>query len=193
MEDGENQPLVVEERFVYGEVHQGRKAEARAILDAYRWGRICESVQAHYNRRLHDAKKKPAKFTCGENLLAPHLGKELTLLFWAVENIDPTDLKNALDNWLGLVPEERWWLYTVVKASGPGPQLATEAQGWRKAIGIAFAESPAPPPADARATTPDYDGPVTGERPAPERPSRRRGKPKELPQPVDPGSLFEDL
>ena len=45
------------------------------------------------------------------------------------------------------MPEERWWLYSTVKSSGAGPEEGRD-RGWRKAIRIAFAENPAPPPAE---------------------------------------------
>jgi hypothetical protein len=76
-----------------------------------------------------------------ESLLAPHLGKELTLLFWAVEDADPTLLPAMLANWVGLAPEERWWLYTTINATSGHPEHGQD-RGWRKAIKIAFAENP---------------------------------------------------
>ena len=139
--------VLMEERFTYGEVADNRIPEARASIDAYTWGRIAADVQGHFNRRLKDAGKETGVFRPGETFLAPYLGKELTVLLWALDGVDPTDLPNALANWLGFVPEERWWLYTTVKASGAGPD--DRDRGWRKAIRWAFAENPAPPPADA--------------------------------------------
>jgi hypothetical protein len=144
---GEPETVLIEERYTYGEADQQRCPEPRARVDGYIWGRIAETVQSQFNRRLKDAGRKPSKFSPGENLLAPYLGKELTLLLWALEGIDPTDLPNAVANWLGFAPEERWWLYTTVKTSGATPDT-TISRGWRKAICIAFAEAPAPPPAE---------------------------------------------
>jgi len=146
--EGTADPVLIEERFTYGDVADNRVPEARARIDSYTWGRIAAEVQGHFNRRLKDAGKGTSAFRLGENLLAPYLGKELTVLLWALDGVDPTDLPNALANWLGFVPEERWWLYTTVKASGAGPD--DRDRGWRKAIRWAFAENPAPPPADAR-------------------------------------------
>ncbi len=145
--EGEDGPAVLEERFGYGETADVQRAEPRARVDAYTWGRLVEGVQAHFNRRLSDARRRAGVFQHGENFFAPHLGKELALLFWASDGLDPTDLPNALANWQGFAPEERWWLYTTVKASGAGPDEGRD-RGWRKAIRIAFAESPAPPRSD---------------------------------------------
>ncbi len=148
VEDGE---VRIEERFTVDEEALTQfTPQVRAILDSYRWGRISEVVQRHFNRRLQDAKRKTAKFGKGEHVLAPHLGKELTLLAWATEGVDSTDFPNAIANWLGLAPEERWWLYLMVKASSNEIEPIENARGWRRAIRIAFCESPAPPPADPR-------------------------------------------
>lgn len=140
-------PVLLEERFGYGEAPDAPRAEPRARVDDYTWGRLAERVQAHFNRRLKDAGRRTGRFEPGENCLAPFLGKELALLLWACDGLDPTDLPNALANWQGFAPEERWWLYTTVKASGGGPEEGRD-RGWRKAIRIAFAESPALPPSD---------------------------------------------
>lgn len=139
--------ILIEERYTYGEPEEQRYPEARAQVNSYTWGRIADTVQAQFNRRLKDAGRKTSKFCPGENLLAPYLGKELTLLLWALAGIDATDLPNALANWLGFAPEERWWLYTTVKTSGAEPETVL-LRGWRKAICIAFAEAPAPPPSE---------------------------------------------
>jgi hypothetical protein len=61
-------------------------------------------------------------------------GKELLVLLWAVEAIDvkPEDIAVATRNWLGLKPEERWWLYTMTAAAtGLAHQTG---MGWRGAL-----------------------------------------------------------
>lgn len=45
------------------------------------------------------------------------LGKELTILAWALEDAGPELAITAVHNWLGLAPEERWWLYTMTNAA----------------------------------------------------------------------------
>ena len=124
---GEVEAAYIEERYTYGEAQEQRGPEPRARVDGYTWERIAETAQAQFNRRLKDTGRKTSKFTPGENLLAPYLGKELTLLFWALAEVDATDLPNALANWQGFAPEERWWLYTTVKTSGAGPETETGA------------------------------------------------------------------
>ena len=68
------------------------------------------------------------------------LGKELTLLAWALEDADPELSVAAVHNWLGLVPEERWWLYTMTVATTG--QAMQKGIGWRKALRFALADNP---------------------------------------------------
>ena len=165
--------VVVEERFTWGEAagddddqEVAPEATAKAILDAYRWARIAPTVAETFNARLRAAGLSTAIWTA-ESLLAPHLGKELTLLFWAVEDADPTLLPAMLANWVGLAPEERWWLYTTVNATSGHPEHGRD-RGWRKAIKIAFAENPVAPATPSALLT---DTPASAVH---KRPSRRR-------------------
>jgi Protein of unknown function (DUF3780) len=140
--------VVIEERFGYqdderddaGQTPRGRAV--KVVIDAYRWSRIAGTVRAQFNRRLRLEGLPNARWLAGEVTLAPHFGKELTLLAWAVEDADPTLIPNMIANWLGLEPEERWWLYSTVNATSGHPEHGKD-RGWRKAIKIAFAENPA--------------------------------------------------
>ena len=67
------------------------------------------------------------------------LGKELILLLWAIEDSDPSLIKMALANWLGLSPEERWWLFTMANAS---TGYYNNKRGWRIAIRYALTDNP---------------------------------------------------
>ena len=68
------------------------------------------------------------------------LGKELLVLAWAVEKAGESQVPNAVRNWIGLKPEERWWLFTATAAATGLPQDADI--GWRKALRFAFTENP---------------------------------------------------
>lgn len=46
-----------------------------------------------------------------------------------------------MHNWLGLVPEERWWLYTMTNAA-TGHAIKGRNKGWRKAVRFALTENP---------------------------------------------------
>ena len=146
-----------------------RRPILKATLDAYRWSRVAEPARSEFNRRLTAEGGRAARWRPEETLLAPHLGKELTLLFWVVEDADPTVIPNMVANWIGLAPEERWWLYTTVNATAGHPEHGRE-RGWRKAVKIALAENP------AAAATPggwltrvDADSPEAPRRPRPNR------------------------
>jgi hypothetical protein len=147
IEEGDDARVTIEERFACEDTADARPAQRKVTLDAYRWSRIADQARGQFNRRLRDANLPAGKWKSpGETLLAPHLGKELTLLAWAVEESDPTLIPNMVANWLGLAPEERWWLYTTINATAGHPEHGRE-RGWRKAIKVAFAENPsgAPP------------------------------------------------
>jgi hypothetical protein len=61
-------------------------------------------------------------------------GKELLVLLWAIEQSDvsPEEIAVGIRNWLGLKPEERWWLYTMTAAAtGLAHQTG---MGWRDAL-----------------------------------------------------------
>src|SRR5699024_1442973 len=68
------------------------------------------------------------------------LGKELTLLAWAIEEADPALIPTAIRNWLGLAPEERWWLFTMTNAA-TGHALTGRGKGWRQAVRFALTEN----------------------------------------------------
>jgi hypothetical protein len=112
----------------------------RCRLDRNRWLKIVDALEEEFNRRLRAAHMKANHFKPGDNPIARLLGKELVLLAWAVEDADPSLCANAVQNWRGLAPEERWWLYTMTAA-----QTAHHTKhnvGWRKAVRYALTENP---------------------------------------------------
>ena len=70
-------------------------------------------------------------------------GKEMVLLAWAIEDCDPSVIPTAIKNWLGLSPEERWWLFTMTNAATGGLK---DKRGWRKAVRYALTENPVEEP-----------------------------------------------
>lgn len=143
--------VTVTERFVWPAGDNGtaeRPPANKAMLDSDRWQRIAGVAAEVFNRRLAQAHLRRVGWRPeGDTLLAPYFGKELTLLFWVVEDADLTVIPNMVANWVELAPEERWWLYTTVNATSRYAEHGKD-RGWRKAIKIAFAENPAssPPP-----------------------------------------------
>jgi hypothetical protein len=142
-------PVTIEERFAWnGEAEaiadDAKRPIVKAYLDRYRWGRIAEVVRGQFNKKIRsDGHRSVSWKTDQPNILPPHFGKELTLLAWAVEDMEESLIPNIIANWTGLEPEERWWLYTTVNATFTRAEVGKD-RGWRKAIKIAFSENPVP-------------------------------------------------
>lgn len=117
-------------------------ANLRVRLNLDRWSRIADAVEDEFNRRLRLAGMRPGRWKTGPNPVARLLGKELVLLAWAVENADPELVGVAVQNWRGLAPEERWWLYTMTAAQ---TGHHSKQIGWRKAVRYALTENPTAP------------------------------------------------
>ena len=115
-------------------------ANLRCKLDRNRWLKIVDALEEEFNQRLRIARMKPTHFKSGDNPVARLLGKELLLLTWATEDADPSLIPNAIQNWRGLVPEERWWLYTMTAAQTA--HYSKHNIGWRRAIRYALTENP---------------------------------------------------
>lgn len=98
------------------------------------WDAVAGEVRAEFNRRLRADNKPVGRWGAEETTVQRLLGKELLVLLWAVEGPDvkPEELGAAIRNWLGLKPEERWWLYTMT-AAGTGLAHQT-GLGWRGAL-----------------------------------------------------------
>jgi len=115
--------------------------QIRVILQRVKWDAIADVIRAHFNQRLKKQGLSSGSWRAGPNLISREFGKELVLLAWAVEDADPALIPTALINWSGLVPEERWWLYTQT-AAATGHGINDRRRGWRKAIRFALTENP---------------------------------------------------
>jgi hypothetical protein len=125
-------------------VHLGVEREdgqVRCRLARAKWNEIAETLRAEFNVRLRKGGHKPGKWKSGYNAVSRILGKELTLLAWAIEDADPALVGTAVANWQGLQPEERWWLYTMT-AAATGNCVTGRNRGWRKAVRYALTENP---------------------------------------------------
>jgi hypothetical protein len=129
---------------VAASVHLGlerQDGQVRCRLPRGKWNEIAEVIRAEFNVRLKKEGRRPGKWRAGYNAVSRPLGKELTLLAWAVEDADPALIPTAIANWQGLQPEERWWLYTMT-AAATGHCQAGRGRGWRKAVRFALTENP---------------------------------------------------
>jgi len=104
------------------------------------WSQIAEDVKREFNQRLRAKKMTTSRWTIGTNKVERLLGKELLVLAWSVEGVQPETVPNAVRNWIGLRPEERWWLYTITAAATG--RLEDAEIGWRKALRFALTENP---------------------------------------------------
>jgi hypothetical protein len=127
--------------------------QIRVLLQRPKWDAIADEVRAVFNLRLKKLGKKSGAWRAGQNLVRRDLGKELVLLAWAIEEADPALTPTALANWNGLVPEERWWLYTQT-AAATGHGISGRGRGWRKAVRYALTENPVSTGADS--VVPEY-------------------------------------
>lgn len=127
--------------------------QIRVLLARMKWDAIADEVRAQFNLRLKKMGKKSGSWRVGPNLVRRELGKELVLLAWAIEEADTALIPAALANWNGLVPEERWWLYTQT-AAATGHGINDRGRGWRKAVRYALTENPVQ--GSAEAVVPEY-------------------------------------
>ena len=116
-------------------------AKLRVALPRPKWTAIADEARVEFNRRLKKQGHPTSRWKRGDNPLTRLLGKELTLLAWAIEDADPALVPTAVKNWLGLAPEERWWLFTMTNAA-TGHALHGRNKGWRKAVRFALTENP---------------------------------------------------
>lgn len=112
----------------------------KAAIPRAIWDAIADLIKAEWNMRLTKYKQKTGRWSKSTTLLDRCLGKELTLLAWALEDAAPDAVEDIFRNWKGLAPEERWWLFTTTNATSNLPTFGKD-RGWRKAIRIAFSEN----------------------------------------------------
>ena len=108
-------------------------------ISYYKWSKMVQEVVSEFNMRLKEKKKPIGRFVIGGTPVDKLLGKELMVLLWGIENNDPSGIPTAIRNWKGLLPEERWWLYTMTNASTGG---INDRKGWRTALRYALCENP---------------------------------------------------
>ncbi len=131
----------VYERFHWDEEEQLIKKQdiLKLRVPRHKWAKIADDVTKEFNSRLKAEKKGTYKFKVGGNPVEKLYGKEMMVLLWGIENNDPSGIPTAIRNWLGLQPEERWWLYTMTNASTGG---INDRKGWRTALRYALCENP---------------------------------------------------
>lgn len=139
---GNVEEIEIEENFG---IHASSDEEARLLrcrLPRRAWNGIREEAKRILNERLKEKDLKPGRWNVGINKVERLLGRELCVLAWAVEAAKPEDYPAACAAWASLKPEEKWWLFRMCDAATGS---AAEADiGWRKALRVAFTETPGP-------------------------------------------------
>ena len=111
----------------------------KAVISQAKWSKIKPVLAQEFNSRLKIKKYSSGKWNASKTPVHRLLGKEMLILVWAVTDCDPSVIDTAVKNWLGLRPEERWWLYTMTNATSGSPD---DNFGWRKALRYALTENP---------------------------------------------------
>lgn len=137
-----NEMVQIYERFNWtaGEEQIIEKSDVLKLeISKHKWNKISQDVSTEFNARLKKEKLKVGRFTVGGNPIERLFGKELMVLLWGIEDSDPSVIPTAIRNWKGLMPEERWWLYTMTNAS---TGYIKDKKGWRIALRYALCENP---------------------------------------------------
>jgi hypothetical protein len=137
-----NKKITVYERFNWDkekQISDMSERDKKIILNKTKWNRVKNIIQKEFNRRLREDNLNTGDFN---DYLVPVerlFGKELVLLLWAIEDAEVAMIDLAIKNWLGLAPEERWWLFTMTNAS---TGHYSDKRGWRVALRYALTENP---------------------------------------------------
>ena len=138
--DGEEAPTPKssEEKSTNGQILR-KSDNLRMEVSRHKWKLISKDLTAEFNSRLKEQKKPTGRFVTGGTPVERLFGKEMMVLLWGIEDCDPSNIPTAIKNWKGLMPEERWWLYTMTNASTGGLK---DRRGWRAALRYALCENP---------------------------------------------------
>lgn len=134
-------PVVITEQFgLAGGTNGMPDSIERCRLSQDVWNAVRKELERVLNDRLKEKKLATSRWKSGQNQVERLLGRELCVLLWAIEAASKETIPNAVRNWSGLKPEERWWLFAMA-ASMTGTSLDVDV-GWRKALRVALTENP---------------------------------------------------
>ncbi len=131
--------IEIYERFLWEDKQVINKNDILKVkLHQKKWDLIKQTLKEEFNNRLKKENYKVSGWR-EETVVERLLGKEMILLCWAIEDVEMQSIEYAIKNWLGLSPEERWWLFTMTNAATGS---FDDRRGWRKAIRYALTENP---------------------------------------------------
>lgn len=132
-------PVLITENYGIESI-SGEGLVDRCELSWHTWTAVAEEVRVEFNKRLKEKRLQTSRWKVGENKVERLLGKELLVLAWGVEQADLATIPQAMKNWQGLRPEERWWLCTMTAAATGDTHEA--GMGWRAALQHILTENP---------------------------------------------------
>jgi len=136
-------PVQIYERYSWTEGDEQQLNDSdvlRLEISKHKWGEVKLALTTEFNARLKKDGLKIGKFAVSGGTPVERLfGKEMMVLLWGIENADPSAISTAIRNWKGLLPEERWWLYTMTNAATGN---IGDKKGWRTALRYALCENP---------------------------------------------------
>lgn len=137
---GHCQPVRITEDLGLSADSARNEVLGRAIIQRPAWAEIAGPTQRLFNKRLRSHGLATSRWKLADNPVDRLLGKELCVLAWAIEELDPQMVGTALRNWLALREEERWWLFGMTATHTGAPE--DRGQGWRVALRYALGETP---------------------------------------------------
>jgi len=135
---GNTAPVLICEHLGMGSETARDQVIDRVLLERPRWTAIRAEVQRAFNARLQEHNLATAAWKVGDTPVDRLLGKALCVLAWAIESLAPEKIGIAVRNWLGLRPEERWWLFGMAAIATGG--LQDGDKGWRVALRYALGD-----------------------------------------------------
>jgi hypothetical protein len=135
---GNTAPILIREHLGMGSENAREQVIDRVLLERPRWTAIRAEVQRAFNARLAEHNLAAGIWKVGETPVDRLLGKELCVLAWAVERLDPDKIRMAVRNWLALRPEERWWMFGMTSVATGG--VHDGDKGWRVALRYALGD-----------------------------------------------------
>ena len=136
---GNAAPVLIREHLGMGSETAREQVIDRVLLERHRWTAIRAEVGRAFNARLKEHDLATGTWKIGDTPVDRLLGKELCVLAWAIERLDPEKIGSAVRNWLALRPEERWWLFGMTAMTVGG--IGDADKGWRVALRYALGET----------------------------------------------------
>jgi len=135
---GNSATVLISEHLGMGSETAREQVIDRVLLERPRWTAIRAEVQRAFNARLKEHNLATGTWKVGDTPVDRLLGKELCVLAWAIERVEPEKIGIAVRNWLALRPEERWWLFGMTSIATGG--IGDVDKGWRVALRFALGD-----------------------------------------------------